>query len=212
MKQTQEAQKQQVAKKALALLCDEKPSIIGVGSGSTVSYFIEGLRNMHHNLEGVVAASQASEALLRQQHIPVVDLNVAGDLPLYFDGADEVNAHRQMIKGGGGALTREKIIAACAKQFICMVDPSKKVDILGNFPLPLEVIPMARSAVGRCMVKLGGDPVYRAGFVTDNGNVIIDVHNLDLVDPVAMEKRLNNIPGIVTNGIFALRCADIVIP
>jgi ribose 5-phosphate isomerase A len=201
--------KQAVAAKALEFV---KPnSVIGVGSGSTVACFIEALGGIKNKIEGAVAASEASAQLLREQGIAVLDLNSVSNLQVYVDGADEVNHHKQMIKGGGAALTREKIVAAAAKQFVCIADSSKKVDLLGRFPLPIEVIPMARSYVARQIVILGGDPDYRQGVVTDNGNVIIDVYNLKILDPVALEKQLNNIAGVVTNGLFALRPADVVL-
>lgn len=205
----QDELKQQVALAALEYV---KPNtIIGVGSGSTVMKFIDALATMPAKIEAAVAASEQSAERLRSHGFEVVDLNSAGSLDVYIDGADEVNQHKQMIKGGGAALTREKIIAAVAKKFICIVDPSKQVKVLGKFPLPIEVIPMARSYVARQIVKLGGDPEYRQGIVTDNGNVILDVHNLSMTDPVSLEKTLNNIAGVVSNGIFAQRPADEVL-
>lgn len=185
--------------------------IIGVGTGSTVNYFIAELAKIKHKIQGAVASSTATEKLLKSHGIPVYDLNSVGELPLYVDGADEINDSLQMIKGGGGALTREKIVATCAKKFICIADPSKKVQILGTFPLPIEVIPMARSYVARELVKLGGSPVYREGFISDNGNVILDVWGLSILEPAKFETTLNNIPGVVCNGIFALRPADALI-
>lgn len=198
---------------AQAALNYVKPdTIIGVGSGSTVNCFIEALGTMKNQIKGAVAASKASEALLRQQGIEVFSANDVSGLDIYVDGADEINPQKMMIKGGGAALTREKIVAALAKQFICIVDESKQVDVLGaTFPLPVEVIPMARSQVARKLVALGGAPEYREGVVTDNGNVILDVHNFAILNPVEMEKTLNNVAGVVTNGIFALRGADVVI-
>lgn len=198
---------------AQAALNYVKPdTIIGVGSGSTVNCFIEALGTMKNQIKGAVAASKASEALLRQQGIEVFSANDVSGLDIYVDGADEINPQKMMIKGGGAALTREKIVAALAKQFICIVDESKQVDVLGStFPLPVEVIPMARSQVARKLVALGGAPEYREGVVTDNGNVILDVHNFAILNPVEMEKTLNNVAGVVTNGIFALRGADVVI-
>lgn len=183
-------------------------NVIGVGTGSTVNYFIDALADIKNRFEGAVASSVATEKRLKERGIPVIELNQVADLEIYIDGADEFNNHLYLIKGGGGALTREKIIATCAKQFICIADESKRVDVLGRFPVAVEVIPMARSFVAREIVKLQGDPVYRQGFVTDNGNVILDVHNLDIVDPIKLEIALNNIPGVVGNGIFAQRKAD----
>lgn len=204
-----EALKKLAAEAALDYI--EHGMTLGVGSGSTVNYFIDALKRVKGKIEGAVASSNATAERLKALSIPVIDLNSAGELPLYVDGADEINSAKQMIKGGGGALTREKIVAAAAKKFVCIVDQAKQVDLLGGFPLPIEVIPMARSYVARQLVKMGGDPVYRQGLVTDNGNVILDVHNLKILDPVALEKQLNNIPGIVTNGIFAIRPADVVL-
>lgn len=185
--------------------------IIGIGSGSTVNYFIDALKPIKGKIEGAVASSVDTALKLKALSIPVMDLNSLHELEIYIDGADEINAAKQMIKGGGGALTREKIIAAVAKQFICIADVSKKVDILGTFPIAIEVIPMARSFVAREIVKLGGTPVYRQGFETDNGNVIIDVHNLKVMQPTQLEQQLNNITGVVSNGIFAMRPADTVL-
>jgi len=198
---------------ARAALKYVKPdTIVGVGSGSTVNCFIEALGELKDQIQGAVAASKASEELLRKQGIEVFNANDVSSLDIYVDGADEINPQKMMIKGGGAALTREKIVAALAKKFICIVDSSKQVDVLGStFPLPVEVIPMARPQVGRKLVSLGGAPEYREGVVTDNGNVILDVHNFAILNPVEMEKELNNIAGVVTNGIFALRGADIVI-
>ncbi|MGR6646067.1 ribose-5-phosphate isomerase RpiA [Avibacterium paragallinarum] len=204
------AMKKQAAQAALQYV---KPdTIVGVGSGSTVNCFIEALGAMKDEIKGAVAASKASEELLRQQGIEVFSANEVSSLDIYVDGADEINPQKMMIKGGGAALTREKIVAALAKKFICIVDQSKQVDVLGStFALPVEVIPMARSQVGRKLVSLGGSPEYREGVVTDNGNVILDVYNFPILNPVEMEKTLNNVAGVVTNGIFALRGADIVI-
>lgn len=198
---------------AQAALHYVKPdTIVGVGSGSTVNCFIEALGEMKDQIQGAVAASKASEELLRRQGIEVFSANDVSALDIYVDGADEINPQKMMIKGGGAALTREKIVAALAKTFICIVDRSKQVDVLGStFPLPVEVIPMARSQVARKLVSLGGAPEYREGVVTDNGNVILDIHNFAILNPVEMEKTLNNVAGVVTNGIFALRGADIVI-
>ena len=187
-------------------------TIVGVGSGSTVNCFIEALGTIKDKIQGAVAASKASEELLRKQGIEVFNANDVSSLDIYVDGADEINPQKMMIKGGGAALTREKIVAALAKKFICIVDSSKQVDVLGStFPLPVEVIPMARSQVSRKLATLGGAPEYREGVVTDNSNVILDVHNFSILNPVEMEKELNNVAGVVTNGIFALRGADVVI-
>lgn len=195
-----------------ALQYVQPDSIVGVGSGSTVNCFIEALGSIKEQIKGAVAASKASEELLRQQGIEVFSANDVSGLDIYVDGADEINPQKMMIKGGGAALTREKIVAALAKNFICIVDSSKQVDVLGStFALPVEVIPMARSQVARKLVSLGGSPEYREGIVTDNGNVILDVYNFKIMNPVELEKELNNVAGVVTNGIFALRPADIVI-
>ena len=198
---------------ARAALKYVKPdTIVGVGSGSTVNCFIEALGELKDQIQGAVAASKASEELLRKQGIEVFSANDVSSLDIYVDGADEINPQKMMIKGGGAALTREKIVAALAKNFICIVDSSKQVDVLGStFPLPIEVIPMARSQVARKLVTLGGAPEYREGVVTDNGNIILDVHNFAIMNPVEMEKELNNIAGVVTNGVFALRPANTVI-
>lgn len=189
----------------------EKDSIVGVGTGSTVNHFIDALATIKQDIDGAVSSSEASTDKLKALGIPVYDLNGVPELSVYVDGADEINPHNEMIKGGGAALTREKIVAAVAEKFICIVDNTKAVEVLGQFPLPVEVIPMARSYVAREIVKLGGDPVYREGVVTDNGNVILDVHNLSIDNAKALEERLNNIVGVVTNGLFAQRNADIVI-
>ena len=198
---------------AQAALQFVKPDmIVGVGSGSTVNCFIEALGTLKDQIKGAVAASKNSEELLRQQGIEVFSTNDVSSLDIYVDGADEINPQKMMIKGGGAALTREKIVAALAKNFICIVDSSKQVDVLGStFPLPIEVIPMARSQVARKLVTLGGAPEYREGVVTDNGNIILDVHHFAIMNPVEMEKELNNIAGVVTNGVFALRPANTVI-
>ncbi|GAA5217223.1 ribose-5-phosphate isomerase RpiA [Corallincola platygyrae] len=186
-------------------------TIVGVGTGSTVNHFIDALATMKDDIEGAVSSSEASTEKMKSLGIEVFDLNSAGPLDLYVDGADEITKHLHMIKGGGAALTREKIVAAVAKKFVCIVDQSKQVGRLGKFPLPVEVIPMARSYVARELVKLGGDPVWRDGVITDNGNVILDVHNLDILDPVALETEINHITGVVTNGIFARRAADVAL-
>lgn len=201
--------KEQAAIEAIKLIEDD--TIVGVGTGSTVNYFIDELAKIKHRLDACVASSKETEKRLRAAGIPVIELNVVNDLPYYFDGADEINEQKQMIKGGGGALTREKIIANVAKTFICIVDVSKCVQRLGAFPLAVEVIPMARSFVAREIVKLGGDPEYREGFVTDNGNIILDVYNLILNTPQSMEETIKLIPGVVENGLFAKRIADKVV-
>jgi ribose 5-phosphate isomerase A len=186
-------------------------AIIGVGTGSTVNYFIDALLPIRHTIAGAVASSKATAAKLKALHIPLMELNSVNELQVYIDGADEVNDILQMIKGGGAALTGEKIITAVAKKFICIADASKKVKILGKFPLPIEVIPMARSYVAREMVKLGGSPVYREGVITDYGNVILDVWNLEILQPAKLEQTINNIAGVVTNGLFAMRPADVLL-
>lgn len=186
-------------------------TIVGVGTGSTASHFIDALGSIKDQIKGAVSSSEASTAKLKSLGIPVFDSNEVDSLDIYVDGADEINHHMQMIKGGGAALTREKIIAAIARKFICIVDQSKVVDVLGEFPLPVEVIPMARSYVARELVKLGGRPVYRQGVKTDNGNVILDVHDLKIIDPIALEAKINNIAGVVTVGLFALRGADVAL-
>ena len=205
----QNAKKQAVGRAAIKYV--EPDTIIGVGTGSTVNYFIDALADIKHQIAGAVSSSVASTERLKALGIDVFELNEVDSLSIYVDGADEVTEHKHMIKGGGAALTQEKIVSAVAKTFVCIVDNSKEVGVLGKFPLPVEVIPMARSYVARELGKLGGDPVYRDGVVTDNGNVILDVHNLEILNPVELEKAINNIPGVVTNGIFALRGADIVL-
>jgi len=185
--------------------------IIGVGTGSTVNHFIDLLEPIKHKFEGAVSSSEASSKRLLALGIPVLDLNNVGSLDLYVDGADETNSHLQLIKGGGGALTREKIIAAASKQFVCIADESKLVSRLGTFPLPIEVIPMARSYVAREIIKLGGHPVWRENFITDNGNIILDIHRLEILEPIKLESTLNNLTGVVTTGLFAERSADIVL-
>ena len=189
----------------------EAGTIIGVGTGSTANHFIDALAEIKGRIEGAVASSKATEERLRAHGIPVLDLNEVGELPLYVDGADEANRHLQLIKGGGGALTREKIVAAASRKFVCIADESKLVDVLGEFPLPVEVIPMARSLVARRLAAMGGQPVLREGFVTDNGNQILDVRNFRIMEPARMESEINDIPGVVTVGIFALRPADLLI-
>ncbi|MCC8364183.1 ribose-5-phosphate isomerase RpiA [Lysobacter sp. A6] len=190
----------------------EDGMIVGVGTGSTVAYFIDALARIKDRLAGTVSSSEQSTQRLRAHGIEVLDLNATGPLSLYVDGADECDPHRRLIKGGGAALTREKIIAEASAKFICIVDPAKRVDVLGKFPLPVEVIPMARSLVAREILKLtGGQPVWRDGVVTDNGNWVLDVHGLSIIDPVGMETALNQIPGVVSVGLFARRPADVVI-
>jgi len=204
----QDALKKQAAEAALDYV---DGGIIGVGTGSTVNHFIDFLATIKGRIEGAVSSSEVSTERMRQHGIPVMDLNAAGSLSLYVDGADESNHHLQLIKGGGGALTREKIVAAASDKFVCIADESKLVDVLGAFPLPVEVIPMARSYVARELVKLGGTPVWREGFVTDNGNVILDVQGLQIMEPMKLEQQINNLAGVVTVGIFALRPANVLI-
>ena len=190
----------------------EDGMIVGVGTGSTVAFFIDALGRIRHRIAGAVSSSEQSTARLKQHGIEVLDLNNTGPLSLYVDGADECDPHKRLIKGGGAALTREKIIAEASEKFVCIVDPSKQVPVLGRFPLPIEVIPMARSLVAREIVaRTGGQPVWRDGVVTDNGNWVLDVHNLAIVDPVGLERELNQIPGVVSVGLFARRPADVVI-
>lgn len=210
---TQDQLKQAVAQAAVDHILPQltAKSIIGVGTGSTANFFIDLLAQHKMDFDGAVASSEASAERLKKHGIPVYDLNWVGELEFYVDGADEANAHLELIKGGGAALTREKIVAAVAKTFICIADESKKVERLGEFPLPVEVIPMARSHVARELVKLGGDPVYREGVVTDNGNVILDVYNLQIGFAPELEEKINNIVGVVTNGLFALRPADLLL-
>jgi ribose 5-phosphate isomerase A len=205
---TQDELKQAVAREAVSFV---QPGLIGVGTGSTANYFIDELAKIKGKIDGAVASSKATADRLAAHGIRVLDLNDAGQLPLYVDGADEITEHMHMIKGGGGALTREKIVAAASDKFICIADGSKLVDVLGKFPLPVEVIPMARSYVARELVKLGGQPKLREGFTTDNGNVILDVHNLKIMNPVELEGILNQITGVVTNGLFARRPADLAL-
>lgn len=206
---TQDEMKKMVAEAALEYV--QAGTVVGVGTGSTANFFIDGLAKMKGRIDGTVASSEVSAERLRGHGVPVLDLNAVDDIPLYVDGADETNRFMHLVKGGGGALTREKIVAATSTTFVCIADASKLVDVLGAFPLPVEVIPMARSYVARELVKLGGKPIWRDGFVTDNGNVILDVHNLKISDPVRLEEQLNNIVGVVTNGLFARRPADVVL-
>jgi ribose 5-phosphate isomerase A len=190
----------------------EDGMVVGVGTGSTVAYFIDALAAWKHRIAGAVSSSEQSTARLRSHGIEVIELNIAGPLPLYVDGADECDPHRRLIKGGGAALTREKIIAEASDKFVCIIDPGKLVPVLGKFPLPVEVIPMARSLVARELLRMtGGQPVWREGVVTDNGNWVLDLHNLAITDPVGMEAAINQIPGVVSVGLFARRPADVVI-
>ncbi len=206
---TADTRKQRAAQAATAYLRDGMT--VGVGTGSTVNHFIAALAGWRDRIAGAVSSSEASTKLLREAGIEVIDLNSAGDLALYVDGADEATRNLHLIKGGGGALTREKIVAAASRRFVCIVDDSKLVDVLGRFPLPVEVIPMARSLVARQLVKLGGQPVWREGFVTDNGNAILDVHNLEILDAPALETEINQLAGVVTVGLFARRPADVLV-
>ena len=206
---SQDDKKKEVAKAAIKYIEDD--SIAGVGTGTTVNFFIEELAKIKGRIKGAVSSSVASEELLKQHHIPVMPLNSVIEIPVYIDGADEATEHRHLIKGGGGALAREKIVAAASKKFVCIIDDSKMVPILGKFPLPVEVIPMAQSYVARQIVKMGGQPELREGFTTDNGNVILDVYNLKIENPVELEQKLNQVTGIVTNGLFAQRPADLLL-
>jgi ribose 5-phosphate isomerase A len=205
---TQDELKQATARAAIEYV---PAGIIGVGTGSTANYFIDELAKIKGRIDGAVASSEATAQRLKSHGIQVLDLNSAGELEVYVDGADEITQHMHMIKGGGGALTREKIVAACSKKFVCIADGSKLVGMLGNFPLPVEVIPMAQSYVARELVKLGGQPMLRQGFTTDNGNIILDVHGLKIMNPVEMETQINQITGVVTNGLFARRPADVLL-
>ena len=206
---TQDEMKQAVAKAALEYV--QAGDVIGVGTGSTANAFIDALASIKHKIDGAVASSEATAKRLKERGIQVLELNETGDLSIFVDGADEATKHLHLIKGGGGALTREKIVAGASRKFICIADESKLVDVLGAFPLPIEVIPMARSFVARAIVRLGGEPVLREGFITDNGNVILDVHGLKIMEPAKLEAELNNIPGVVTNGLFARRPADVLL-
>ncbi len=207
---TQDEMKQAVAKAAIDYV--EAGTIVGVGTGSTANYFIDELAKIKHKIEGTVASSEASAERLKGHGIEVFDLNNVNEIAVYVDGADESNKYLHLIKGVGGALTREKIVAAASNKFVCIADESKLVDVMGKFPLPVEVIPMARSLVAREIIKqIGGEPVLREGFVTDNGNIILDVHNLEIMEPTKMEQILNNITGVVTNGLFAIKPADVLL-
>ena len=205
----QDIRKQRAAEAALDLI--EDGSVIGVGTGSTVNYFIEGLASLRGRIGGAVSSSEASAQRLRAHAIPVLDLNATGELPLYVDGADEATRGFALIKGGGGALTREKIVAAASRRFVCIIDDQKLVERLGRFPLPVEVIPMARGHVARQLLRLGGQPALREGVVTDNGNHILDIRGLSITDPVALENEINQIAGVVTVGLFARRPADVLL-
>ncbi len=209
----QDAQKRSAAQAALAYIEPRltPKTIVGVGTGSTTNLFIDALADVRHKFDACVSSSEASTERLEGHGITVLDLNAVDRVEVYVDGADEVNAARQLIKGGGGALTREKIVAASADEFVCIVDESKQVDVLGGYPLPVEVIPMARGLVARAMVSLGGSPELREGFTTDNGNLILDVHQLAITDPADLEAKINNLAGVVTNGIFAFQAADLVL-
>jgi ribose 5-phosphate isomerase A len=207
---TQDEMKQAVAKAAIEYV--EAGTIVGVGTGSTANFFIDELAKIKHKIEGTVASSEASAERLKGHGIEVFDLNSVSEIAVYVDGADESNKYLHLIKGGGGALTREKIVAAASDKFVCIADESKLVDVMGKFPLPIEVIPMARSLVAREIIKqIGGEPVLREGFTTDNGNIILDVHNLEIMEPTKMEQILNNITGVVTNGLFAIKPADVLL-
>ncbi|MGO2235159.1 ribose-5-phosphate isomerase [Marinomonas sp. UCMA 3892] len=210
---TQDELKQAVAKAAMAYIQPmlEADTIVGVGTGSTANLFIDELAKHKGLFDGTVASSEASAERLKKHGIPVYDLNSVDSIRVYVDGADESNDNLHLIKGGGAALTREKIVAACSDEFVCIADESKLVKVLGDFPLPVEIIPMARGHVARELVKLGGDPVYREGVVTDNGNHILDVYNLEILDPIALEKSIDGIVGVVTNGLFAKRSADVLL-
>ena len=206
---TQDELKKKVAEAALEYVKDV--AIVGVGTGSTVNHLIDFMAGIKGQFEGAVSSSEGTTQRLKAAGIPVFDLNAVGEVEVYIDGADEINPQKELIKGGGGALTREKIVAAASKQFVCIADETKSVDVLGKFPLPVEVIPMSRSYVAREMVKLGGQPVWRENFITDNGNEIIDVHNLKILDPKNMEETVNNIVGVVSNGVFSYQKADVIL-
>ena len=206
---TSDEKKRKVAQAALEYVVED--TIIGVGTGSTANCFIDALATIKHKIEGTVASSDATAERMKSHGIPVLELNSVNEISVYIDGADESNKHLHLIKGGGGALTREKIVAAVSQRFVCIADDSKLVDVLGKFPLPVEVIPMARSYVARELVKMGGKPIWREGFITDNGNLILDVHNLEIMEPVKLETQLNEITGVVTNGLFAARPADVLL-
>lgn len=206
---TQDEMKKMVAEAAIEYV--EPDTIVGVGTGSTANCFIDALANIKHKINGTVASSEASAERLKNHGIPVYNLNSVDEISVYVDGADESDHHLHLTKGGGGALTREKIVAAASKKFVCIADESKLVDVMGAFPLPVEVIPMARSYVAREIVKLGGQPVWRENFITDNGNEILDIRNLSITNPTELERQLNNLAGVVTNGLFAIRSADVLL-
>lgn len=206
---TQDEMKKMVAQAAIEYVVPD--TIIGVGTGSTANCFIDALAEIKHKIDGTVASSEASAERLKGHGIPVFNLNSVNEISVYIDGADESDHHLHLTKGGGGALTREKIVAAASKKFVCIADESKLVDVMGEFPLPVEVIPMARSYVAREIVKLGGQPVWRENFITDNGNEILDIQNLSITNPTELERQLNNLAGVVTNGLFALRSADVLL-
>ena len=206
---TQDELRKMAAEAALEYV--EPGTVIGIGTGLTANHFIDCLAGIKHKIEGTVASSNASAQRLAAHGIPILELNSVSEISVYVDGADESNHYLHLIKGGGGALTREKIVAACSRKFVCVADGSKLVDILGKFPLPIEVIPMARSMVARELVKRGGQPIYREGFTTDNGNVILDIHNMEIMEPVKLEQELNDIPGVITVGLFAKRPADVLL-
>ena len=209
MQQMSDALKNMAAQAALKYI--PRNAVVGIGTGSTVNYFIDALSDIKNNIDAIVVSSFASRDRVKKLNIEILDANLTDNIAVYVDGADEINKHLQMVKGGGGALTGEKIVASIAKKFICIADKTKYVDLLGTFPVAIEVIPMARSFVAREIVKLGAVPVYRENFVTDYNNIILDVHNLKIIDPLKLENSLNNIPGVVTNGIFAARSADLLL-
>ncbi len=206
---TQDEMKRKAAEAAMAYVVEDE--IVGVGTGSTVNHFIDCLAEIKGKIKGAVSSSEASTELMKARGIPVMDLNSVDYIPVYIDGADESNHNLSLIKGGGGALTREKIIAGASEKFVCIADESKLVDILGEFPLPVEVIPMARSYIGRKLAAMGGRPVWRENFITDNGNVILDVHDMKIMEPIKMENEINSWAGLVTCGLFANRGADVLI-
>jgi len=206
---SQDRLKQQAAEAAIEYV--KRDAVVGVGTGSTVDYFIDALRDIRNQITGAVSSSDASSERLRRSGIEVLELNSVDNIPVYVDGADEANRFLQLIKGGGGALTREKIVASVSERFVCIADESKLVDVLGGYPLPVEVIPMARSAVARALTRLGGRPELRQNTTTDNGNIILDVYGLKIQEPIRLEEQINNIPGVVTNGLFALRPADLLL-
>jgi len=205
----QDEKKKRVAKAAIDFIEDD--TVVGVGTGSTVNDFIDELANIKHRIEGAIASSIVTEERLKRHNIPVLNLNSVDELAVYVDGADEATEHLQLLKGGGGALTGEKIVATVSRKFVCIIDDSKRVDVLGKFPLPVEVLPMAQSYVAREILKISGQPVLRDGFTTDNGNIILDIHNLSITDPTELEQQIDGIVGVLTNGLFARRCADVLL-